>query len=379
MNIISKLNKPKYIILFLIGIIAVIIIVNILFIFSDRQHIVRKKIINNIEMAKGYVLINRQERKLYKIKIISPEEIDISRKLSLAGKLTYAASLVKNISLKYSGYIEKIYADRPGQEIKAFQPILEVYSPTVLDAENDFILAYENYLKIDNTEFKIGHFNYSKKIAKSFYNAARTRLVLMGISSRRINLLKNNLAAKTNIIIKSPAGGVLIKKFINSGSHFSVGQKLLTIANLNTLWMTIKIPEKFTAYIHRNRSVSAHFDDIHAEHKGFILSMYPFISAKQDTTKIIIAFNNNKRFLKPNMYGKITIKSPPVKMLAVPAKSVFKIDKTAYVLINGGNGYFIPQKIITGKKYHNFYPVIKGLKKGEKFINSLKFLTHFKS
>ena len=365
--------------MFLIAIIIAIVVFGVLFIMSDRQHIVRKKIINNIEMAKGYVLINKQEKKLYKIKIISPKEMSISRKLSLTGRLTYAASLIKNISLKYSGYIEKIYLTRLGQKIKTFKPILEVYSPTVLDAENDFILAYENYLKIDYTEFKIGHFNYSKKIAKSFYNAAKTRLILMGISSKRIKQLKNNLVAKTDIIIKSPAGGVLIKKFINSGSHFRVGQKLLTIANLKTLWMTVKVPEKFTAYIHKNMFVTANFNDIHAEHKGLILSIYPFVSAKKDTTKIIIAFNNKKRFLKPNMYGKITIKTPPVKMLAVPAKSVFKIDRAAYVLISGGNGYFIPQKIIVGKKYHNFYPVIKGLKKGEKFINSLKFLTYFKN
>ncbi len=378
MNIITKFNKPKYIILFLIGIIIAVIVFNILFIFSNRHHIVRKKIINNIKMAKGYVLINKQERKLYKIKIISPMEIIVSRKITLAGKLTYAAPLVKNISLKYSGYIEKLYANRPGQAIKVSQPIIEIYSPTVLDAENDFILAYENYLKIDGTEFKIGHFNYSKKIAKSFYSAARTRLSLMGISSRRINSLKNNLAAKTNIIIKSPAGGVIVKKFINSGSHFNVGQKLLTIANLNKLWMTVEIPEKLTAYIYKGQYLSTYFDDIHTKYKGIVLSMYPFVSAKEDATKTIIVFNHHS-LLKPNMYGKIIIKTPPVKTLAVPAKSVLIINKTAYILVNGGNGYFISQKISIGKKYHKDYPVIKGLKKGEKFINSLKFLIDFKS
>ncbi|MHB1680873.1 MAG: efflux RND transporter periplasmic adaptor subunit [bacterium] len=329
-------------------------------------------------MAKGYVLINKQERKLYKIKIISPTEIVVSRKITLAGKLTYAAPLVKNISLKYSGYIEKLYANRPGQAINVSQPIIEIYSPTVLDAENDFILAYENYLKIDGTEFKIGHFNYSKRIAKSFYSAAKTRLALMGISSRRINSLKNNLAAKTNIIIKSPAGGVLVKKFINSGSHFNVGQKLLTIANLNKLWMTVEIPEKLTVYIHKGQYLSAYFDDIRTKYKGIVLSMYPFVSAKEDATKTIIVFNHHS-LLKPNMYGKIIIKTPPVKTLAVPAKSVLIINKTAYILVNGGNGYFIPQKISIGKKYHKYYSVIKGLKKGEKFINSLKFLTYFKS
>ena len=378
MNIITKFNKPKYIILFLIGIIIAIIVFNILFIFSNRQHIARKKIIHNIKMAKGYVLINKQERKLYKIKNIYPTEIVVSRKITLAGRLTYAAPLVKNISLKYSGYIEKLYANRPGQAIKASQPIIEIYSPTVLDAENDFILAYENYLKIDSTEFKIGHFNYSKKIAKSFYNAAKTKLALMGISSKRINLLKNNLAAKTNIIIKSPASGTLIKKFIDSGSHFNVGQKLLTIANLNNLWMTIEIPEKLTANIYKGKYLSAYFDDIHASYKGMVLSIYPFVSAKEDATKTIIVFNRH-RLLKPNMYGKITFKTPPVKTLAVPAKSVLIINKTAYVLVNGGNGYFMPQKINIGKKYHGYYPVIKGLKKGEKFINSLKFLTYFKT
>ena len=116
-----------------------------------------KKLYNyNINIGKSNKI---STLKLNNIKNIKPyfrtvKEIKVSPAIRSGGRTTFASPLVRIISLKFGGYISKIYADKAGIKIHKGMPLFLIYSPSLIDAENDYILAViYRYSDLDKFSF----------------------------------------------------------------------------------------------------------------------------------------------------------------------------------------------------------------------------------
>ena len=94
--------------------------------------------------------------RLSRIKKLKPyfrivKTIKVSPRIRARGRTTFATPLARTISLKFGGYISKIYADKTGIKVRKGMPLFSLYSPSLIDAENDYNLAYKNYQRLKNT------------------------------------------------------------------------------------------------------------------------------------------------------------------------------------------------------------------------------------
>jgi hypothetical protein len=340
--------------------------------FSTNKNKPPKKIIKKMVMPpKKGVFVSSRQRQLYGITVGMVKYRKISHIVKSIGELTFAEPLIKKISLRYSGYITKLYANKTGMKIFAGEKLFKIYSPSIFNAEKNLFLAYKNYKKAEKTNYK---FNISE--SKRYYRAAEKRLELYGgISGRQIDKIKKGFYVKSDIAIYSDMSGILLKKYVYSGQHFTRGQTLFKIAGLNKLWMNAWIYENDLKFIHKNSSVSVEFSAFPRKiFNGRVSFIYPYLKSRSRITEARIVFNNSKGLLQPGMFGNVKFVIKPEHKLSIEASSVLWTGTRPLVFIYSGKGYFKPKHVVLGKRWGNYYPVIRGLRAGEKVVTSGTFL-----
>ncbi|MHB1661054.1 MAG: efflux RND transporter periplasmic adaptor subunit [bacterium] len=323
-----------------------------------------------MKMAKGGIMVNTAQRQLYGITVGKVRLANIKRGIRTIGEVTYSAPLMKNITLKYSGYIKHLFVNKPGERVYKGEPLFTVYSPELVDSENNFLLAYKNYEKLKDSNFDFG-----KKAAKGFLDSSIYRLKLWGITAHQINELKNGRLIKTSTTVYSPINGVLLKENILQGDYFKAGKSLFELAGLNRVWMNIWVYEKDISFVGKGDTVKTRFNTYPGKvFSGKISFIYPYLSNAKRVIEVRLVFNNQKGELKPGMYGNADIFIRSKKTLEVPTASVLITGGKPLVFVYKGKGYFAPRYITVGRRANGYYPVLSGLKNGERIVTSGTFL-----
>ncbi|MCL4429053.1 MAG: efflux RND transporter periplasmic adaptor subunit [Deltaproteobacteria bacterium] len=374
-----KFNNIRNILIFLSafifgGIVTVIFFKNIN-IFAGRKQIPAGKTVKpnarpKMKMAKGAIMVNTVQRQLYGIKVGKVKLTNLTRKIKTIVEVTYSVPLERTVTLKYGGYVKKLFVDKPGMDVYIGEPLFTVYSPELVNSEKDFILAYKNYIKLKNSAF-----NFGIKESKGFLNSSVFRLRQFGITDAQLNSLKKGRLVLTDMTVYSPVSGVFLKKHISSGSYFNAGQPLYELAGLNRVWMNIWVYEKDMPFVKMGETVNVGFNAYPGKiFYGRVSFIYPYLAGKKRVNEVRLVFNNPDGKIKPGMYGNAEIAVKSEKTLAVPSSAVLITGAKPLVFVYKGKGYFMPRYVVIGTRYGDYYPVISGLKAGERIVVSGTFL-----
>ena len=286
---------------------------------------------------------------------------DISHTIRTIGKAEIADDKSFVVNLRFSGWIEKIYADEVGQKIAKGSKLFEIYSPQLIAAQEEYLLAVNNYGK-------------DSKIAE----ASKKRLLLWNIPKTHLDKIISENNAQQNVIITSPFSGHILHKNIKEGSKVKAGADLYHIGNLDKIWIIADIYEFDAASVKTGQNVTLEFTNLPGKTlNGKISFIYPTLNPKTRTQKIRIELNNSDLALKPGMFATVRIESEKMQqVLTVPTEAIINSGERKIVFISRGNGKFDPREIITGlsddKDYYT--EVISGLHKNEIVVVSGQFL-----
>ena len=323
-----------------------------------------------MKMAKGEVMVSTAQRQLYGIKVGKVKLMKLTRKIKTIGEVAYSVPLEKTVTLKYGGYVKELFVNKPGMSVYKGDPLFTVYSPRLVNSENNFILAYKNYKKL-----KKSGFNFGRKEAKGFLISSIYRLKQFGVTNSQINGLKTGRLILANTTVYSPINGVLLKKYIVSGSYFNAGKPLFKLSGLNRVWMNIWVYEKDIPFVKTGETVRVRFNAYPGQiFDGRVSFIYPYLNGKKRVDEVRLVFNNSNGEIKPDMYGNAEIIIKSEKVIAVPTSAVLITGAKPLVFVYKGQGYFTPKYIVIGTRYGNYYPVISGLKDGERIVVSGTFL-----
>lgn len=284
--------------------------------------------------------------------------IKISPTVRKEGRLIFAAPLVRTVSLKFSGYVSKVYADKEGVRVRKNHPLFSIYSPALINAQNDYILAYKNYEHLKNTSFKTE--------AYTMYASAEKKLLFWGLNKEKISAIKANpQKIIRQINIYSPINGIVIKKYIEQGEYIKPGSSLYKLADTSKLWIKIMLSMKDLKFIHKNEKIRITLPKNRKSFYGDISYIYPYAYNHGKLIKIRISAPNKKDGLKIGSLAYVSIKFPLVRLLTVPASCVAFAGYKDVVLVYKGGGIFNAKSVILGKRNRKYYSVIRGLKPGE--------------
>jgi Cu(I)/Ag(I) efflux system membrane fusion protein len=274
------------------------------------------------------------------------------------------------VAPKFEGWIEKLHVNTTGQAVARGQPLAEVYSPELVSAQREYLIAY-------NATKTLGSAGADAQTGMTqLANAALERLRNWDISEQQLARLREGGEPRRTLTLLAPASGVIIKDPPVAGMRFMPGEPLFRIADLSRVWLIGDVFEQDLGLVRigarTTLAVSAYPDK---SFPGEVTFIYPMLNAETRTARVRIELANPQGQLKPGMYGTVQIDAGPRReVLTVPDSAVIDSGTRQVVLVAIGEGRFEPREVKLGSRGEGFVEVLSGVKDGESVVTRANFL-----
>ncbi len=284
----------------------------------------------------------------------------LKKDISVYSYLDFAEQSRKIISARFNGRIEKLLVDKTGDNVKKGQALFEIYSPDLVQAQNDYLLALSNSKKSENS---------------SLLNAAKSKLEIYGLTSAQINEIETTNKAKTILTYFSPVSGTVIEKKVREGMYVNEGTAIYDVAELSSLWNISEVNERDLGSIKVGAAVKLRLKAYPQEaFNGKVAFVYPVVNSQSRTVKVRSDFNNTSGKLKPQMYGETVFSTSTGQGLLVSADAIIFSGKRTIVWVKMSDGMFEGHNVTIGEKYGDKYQILTGLNENDEVAASGGFL-----
>jgi len=300
------------------------------------------------------------------------ERRNLSRTLRTVGLVTYEESRQYSINSKIDGWIELLHVNQTGQMVRKGQPLLEIYSPELVAAQQEYLLALDSGRRLAESPFP-----EIADGARRLLDASRTRLSYWDISEKQIRELESTRQLRKTLTLYSPYGGIVTEKKTFAGMRVMAGEELLQISDISRVWVNADIYEYELPWIKLGQAASVELPfAVGKALKGKITYIYPYLENETRTVKARIEFPNPGLELKPDMYANVRIETQAVKdAIAIPGNAVLNSGKGQTVFVARGEGRFDPRAVKTGVTDEGgFVQILSGLSEGETVVTSAQFM-----
>jgi len=298
----------------------------------------------------------------------------LAREIRTVAQVTYDETRVKTISPKIDGWVEQLYVNFNGQPVSVGQPLLTIYSPMLVSAQEELLLAtrLSGSLSGASSEARSG----SNDLAA----AARRRLQYWDISSAEIERIERTGQVRKNLTLRSPVSGVVIEKNVLGGQKIMSGDAVYKVADLSVVWIEGEVFERDLPAVRVGTIVKADFDALPGEERaGRVSYLYPVLNPETRTARIRVAMVNPGMRLKPGMYATIRIEGAAETALSVPRSAVLSTGERNLVFVRRADGMLEPRVVMIGASTEDRTQVISGVKVGETVVASATFLVDAES
>ncbi len=307
---------------------------------------------------------------LFNIDTTTVKKKFLTKTIETYGDLVHPETDIKDITFKINGYVEKLYADYTGKYVKKGEPLLTVYSPELVSAQEEFLRAYEYMKKMEETGVE-----ELIKSAKQLYEAAYKRLLYWDITPEQIEKLKETGEVQKTMTLYSPYDGWIMEKFVYLGSEVKAGKPVLRIAKHKDLWLMAKVYEADLPFIKAGQKVMVMFDAYPEKHYMAIVDyIYPMMDEKNRVVDVRLIIPNPNYELTPGMYSRVHIKIPIGEKLVLPETAVLNTGKRQIVFMQVKEGVFEPVFVKVGRLIDGYYEMLDGVHEGMVVANSALFL-----
>jgi len=296
---------------------------------------------------------------------------DVKRRIRTVGYLDYDQEKMVTVTTKYPGFVEKVYINYIGQPVRAGEPLFEVYSPELVQTEQELLSALEFAEKMKDTPEEVS------RRAAGLVDAARTRLSYWDITPEQVASLERSRKVFRTLTVTAPVGGVVMKR-MNALEGMSVrpGMDVMHIANLSSLWLNVEVFDDQLAWLKEGSEASITLTYFPGESfKGKVRYVEPEVSEATRTIKLTLEVPNRDGRLVSGMYA--TVEFAPVvraNALVVPSQAVIRSGTRNIVVLALGDGRFLPKDVHLGPEGEGWVQVLDGIKDGDEVVTSSQFL-----
>lgn len=321
--------------------------------------------------ASGVVTVDGALQQTMNVKTAEVEERNLSSTIVTNGVLTTDETKEYMVTTKVSGWVEDLFVNYTGQEVKRGEKLIEIYSPELVSAQQELLTASSYNEAIAGS----GRDEISESGNRLLKNTRR-KLELLDMSENEIeNLLKSG-ETKTYVTLYAPFDGTVLSKNVMEGQKINAGANLLHIADLSELWLMADVYENELGKIQVGAKADVKFNAFPGDvYQGEVSFIYPTIDPKTRTAQVRIGIPNKDGKLKPSMFGSVEITGKEFgAQPVVDQTAVIRSGKNAIVIKALGGGKFKPTDVKLGQFANGYYQVLEGLKPGDKIVTSAQFL-----
>lgn len=294
------------------------------------------------------------------VRVAEVEQGQIFRNVQTVGEVTVADDQISVVNLRFSGWIERIFVDETGQEVKKGQALFAVYSPELVAAQEEYLLA-------------VGTGGVDGMLARS---AAR-RLELWGISRGLLKRIVKTGKSRRNITINAPRSGYVLHKNVVEGARVQAGADLYRIGDLDRIWVTAEIYEHDAAWVQQGQRATMELSYQQGmTWEGTVSYVYPTLNPRTRSLTVRLEFDNPGLGLRPGMLATVRIETRRKDhATTVPSEAVIHSGERRLVFVATGGGHYEAREVVIGLMGDNRRAeVMEGLAEGERVVVSGQFL-----
>ncbi len=304
------------------------------------------------------VTLSGNKQVLANVSTIVVKKENLQEQLTAYSYLDFVENNRKTISARFNGRIEKLFVDKTGDYIKKGQPLFEIYSPDLVQAQNEYLIALNNS---SNSTFLL--------------KASKKKLEIFGLTTEQIQVLEKTKEINLTLTYYSPISGTVIEKKVQEGVYVNEGTAIYDVAELSTLWSIAEVYENNLNAVKVGSPVKLHLRAYPGEEfNGRVTFIYPVINSQTRTVKVRSEFSSLGGKLKPQMYGETVFNSAGGQGLLVPSDAVIIAGKRAVVWAKAGDGMFEARSVVIGNRIGDKYHIVSGLNEGDEIAATGGFL-----
>jgi Cu(I)/Ag(I) efflux system membrane fusion protein len=274
----------------------------------------------------------------------------------VVGTLTYAEPRREYVNARVMGWVEKLYADYQGKPVRKGEPLLALYAPELVSAQEEYLSAKQ----LGDT---------------SLVAAAWRRLTLWDIPEDQIELLDRTGKAQRTLLLRAPISGEIAEKRVIDGQAVQAGDNLFLIADRSLLWVDLAVFETDARMLHIGVPVELTVDALPGRtYQGRVTFIHPSLDTTTRTLTARVEVKNRDGRLRPGMYVTARLAPASTRRLTVPLTAVLPTGTRQLVFVNRGDGTFVPRDVHTGLRSDSLVEIVTGLKPGDEVVASATYL-----
>jgi len=281
------------------------------------------------------------------------------------GHITPDETLMAQVNLKISGWIEKLFVDFTGKYVEKGEPLFEIYSPDLVAAQEEYLVAHRALKRMQGGA------------GKDLLASSERRLHYFDIPESEIKAIEKSGKVKKTLMIRSPLSGFVIERKAEEGAYIKAGTSVFRIADLSRVWVDAHIYEYELSMIKKGQQAEMTLPYLPGKtFSGTVAYVYPYLQPKTRDLIIRLVSQNPDLELKPEMYVDMRIKTVLKGTgLMIPSEAVIRTGRRNVVFVSIGEGKFVPRDVILGPLLDNEQvQVLGGLAAGESIVISGQFL-----
>ena len=285
------------------------------------------------------------------------ERGDLNRMIDAVGFVEPDDNFVSVLHVRSDGWIERLLTKTEGEPVKEGDTLFQFYSPLISTAQSEYIQA-----------LSIGR--------SANIDAAKQRLISLGMDPEQIDTLRRNGAANRLVDIRAPQDGVILDLNVREGAYVQPGGAIMSLADLQSIWIQVEIFEDQANWVEEGQRTLMRLPFIPGRvWEGVVDYVYPTVDEASRTVRVRLKFPNPSLVLKPGMYAEVSVYGTPMEdALYIPREALIRSGKSERVILSLGQGRFRPARVISGIEVGERVQILAGLHEGENIVISSQFL-----
>ena len=286
---------------------------------------------------------------------VATEEVairDLGQTLEVAGTIDDNASTHRIISAYVDARIDKLYANYVGAPVVEGEPLVKIYSPSLLQAEREY-----------------------RRLSGDLKQAAAIRLKQMGLNEQQIREVETKAPDDLHSTILAPISGTVVSRDVYEGQYVKEGETMLEIGDFSVMWFLFDAYEQDLPFIKIGQKIGVTLPSQPGKvFEGTVTFIDPNFNENTRTTQIRVDLPNpeidGRREVFHKVYAEGVLKVDSSPVLTVPRSAVIQTGPQAVVYVDQGGGAYEQTPVQLGRRGEKYLEVLSGLEAGEKVVTN---------
>jgi Cu(I)/Ag(I) efflux system membrane fusion protein len=321
------------------------------------------------------VHLTHQQEQALGVTYTTVQREPLTRTVRTVGEITAPEQNVADVTPKVAGYVEHLSVSTTGESVRRGQPLLSIYSPDLVAAQEEFLTAKRLAAMVDSTASE------AWASAQSTLESARRRLLWWDITPAQIDRLERTGEVTKTLTLVSPVSGIVLEKNVLEGQRVMPGERLYQIADLREVWVEGEMFEQDLKFVRTGTQAHIEVSAYPGEHvMGRVSFVYPTVDVHSRTNRVRVTVANGDLRLKPGMFATIYFDSDlSERYPSVPMAAVVATGERNLVFVRDSGGMLSPREVVLGARGGDRVQVLSGLEEGETIVGSANFLVDAES